>query len=131
MFQKEVGERILSNYGSKKYGRISVIAQSRCKIKKILTADSSIFFPKPKVDGVILEFTPHMKYDHININLLEKIVKKSFSQRRKKIKSNLKGYEFAIKACNININLRAEDLSVSDYCSITREIQLNSNLLNP
>ena len=123
MFQKEVGERILSNYGSKKYGRISVIAQTRCKIKKLLTADSSIFSPKPKVDGVILEFTPHMKYKDIDMILLEEIVKKSFSQRRKKIKSNLKGYEFAINACNIDINLRAEDLSVTDYCNITRECQ--------
>lgn len=119
MFQKEVGERIIASSGSKKYGRISVIAQSRCEIKKLLTADSSIFSPKPKVDGVVLEFVPHMKYENIDITLLEKIVKKSFSQRRKKIKSNLKGFESALEKNNIDINLRAEDLTVLDYCNIT------------
>ena len=119
MFQKEVGERIIASSGSKKYGRISVIAQSRCEIKKLLTADSSIFSPKPKVDGVVLEFVPHVKYENIDIILLEKIVKKSFSQRRKKIKSNLKGFEFALEKNNIDIHLRAEDLTVLDYCNIT------------
>ena len=60
-----------------------------------------------------------MKYENIDINLLEKIVKKSFSQRRKKIKSNLKGFESALEKNNIDINLRAEDLTVLDYCNIT------------
>ena len=92
-------------------------------LKKLLIADSSIFSPKPKVDGIVLEFTPHTKYNDIDMDLLEKVVKKSFSQRRKKIKTNLKDYEFELESNNIDINLRAEDISVSDYCRITRKIK--------
>ena len=56
MFQKEVAERILATHNQKSYGRISVITQARCSVTKLLNAPSTIFFPKPKVDGIILEF---------------------------------------------------------------------------
>ena len=51
-------------------------------------------------------------------------MKKSFSQRRKKIKTNLKEYEIALTTNNININLRPEDLTVKDYCNITRDCRM-------
>ena len=122
MFQKEVGERIIASHGSKKYGRLSVITQARCKVKEILAANSNIFFPKPKVDGVILEFTPHTEHSDVDIRLLEQIVKKAFAQRRKKIKTNLKEYFPALLENSINENFRAENLTILDYCNITKYI---------
>ena len=35
MFQKEVAERIIAKHNTKKYGRISIIAQWKLDIKKI------------------------------------------------------------------------------------------------
>jgi 16S rRNA (adenine1518-N6/adenine1519-N6)-dimethyltransferase len=35
MFQKEVGDRILAVPGTKDYGRISVISQLQCEVKKL------------------------------------------------------------------------------------------------
>ena len=122
MFQKEVAERILASHNQKIYGRISVITQARCKVKKLLYAPANIFFPKPKVDGVILEFTPMNKYINVNISNLQKIVRQSFEQRRKKIKTSLKDYSHLLRKYKIDDDLRAENLSVDDYCKLASGI---------
>ena len=120
MFQKEVGERILATHGSKQYGRLSVITQSRCKIKKLLVAKSEIFSPEPKVDGIVLEFTPHSKNIDMDIKNLEIIVKDAFSQRRKKIKTTLSSYIHYLDTLSINPDLRPENLSVKQYCELAK-----------
>ncbi len=123
MFQKEVGERILAIHGTKKYGRLSVIIQSRCKVKKLIIAKSNIFKPSPKVDGVVLEFTPHKEYLDVDINILEVIVKKAFNQRRKKIKSTLSTHIQCLNRLSIDTNLRPENLSVQQYCELSKLIK--------
>ena len=120
MFQKEVGERILATHGSKQYGRLSVITQSRCKVKKLIVAKSKIFSPKPKVDGIVLEFTPHSKNIDMDIKNLEIIVRNAFSQRRKKIKSTLSSYTHYLDKLSINSDLRPENLSVTEYCKLAK-----------
>ena len=122
MFQKEVAERIIATHNQKSYGRISVITQARCRVKKLLNAPSNIFFPKPKVDGTVLEFIPITKYADIDIMNLQKILKKSFEYRRKKIRTSLKDYSFLLEKYKIDENLRAENLSVDDYCKLASGI---------
>ncbi len=122
MFQKEVANRIVARHNQKSYSRISVISQSRCEIKILLEAPSNIFFPKPKVDGTILEFSPITKYLDIDISNLQKLLRKSFEHRRKKIKTSLKDYDYLLKRLGINDGLRAENLSVDDYCKIASAI---------
>ena len=119
MFQKEVGHRIISKHNRKNYGRISVAAQARCKIKTIANAPAKIFYPIPKVDGIILEFLPIIKYKKINYTKLQLILKEAFTHRRKKIKTNLNNYSYILNKLKIDGNLRPENLSVKDYCDIT------------
>ena len=122
MFQKEVADRIIARHNQKSYSRISVISQARCDIKVLLSAPSKIFFPKPKVDGTILEFTPITKNLDIDISNLQKLLRKSFEHRRKKIKTSLKDYDYLLKKFGIDDGLRAENLSVDDYCKLASAI---------
>ena len=122
MFQKEVANRIIAKHNQKSYSRISVISQARCEIKELLKAPSSIFFPKPKVDGTILEFSPITKYLDIDIAILQKLLRKSFEHRRKKVKTSLKEYDYLLKKFDIDDGLRAENLSVDDYCKLASAI---------
>ena len=122
MFQKEVANRIIARHNQKSYSRISVISQARCDIKVLLDAPSNIFFPRPKVDGTILEFIPITKYLDINILNLQRILRKSFEHRRKKIKTSLKDYDYLLKKFSIDDGLRAENLSVDDYCKLASAI---------
>ena len=122
MFQKEVANRITSRHNQKSYSRISVISQARCEIKVLLDAPSNIFFPKPKVDGTILEFTPITRNLDVDISNLQKLLRKSFEHRRKKIKTSLKDYDYLLKRFGIDDGLRAENLSVDDYCKLASAI---------
>ena len=122
MFQKEVANRIIAKHNQKSYSRISVITQARCEIKELLKAPSSIFYPKPKVDGTILEFSPITKYLDIDIAILQKLLRKSFEHRRKKVKTSLKEYDYLLKKFDIDDGLRAENLSVDDYCKLASGI---------
>ena len=86
MFQKEVADRIVANHNNKKYGRLSVLVQSRCDVKKILDAPASIFSPKPKVDGAVIQLKPINNYCNVSFNNLETLLERSFSSRRKKMR---------------------------------------------
>ena len=56
MFQKEQANRIIAKKKTKIYGRISVLAQWLCNIKKEMNLSPNYFFPKPKVNSSILLF---------------------------------------------------------------------------
>ena len=122
MFQKEVAERIIASHNNKKYGRLSVLVQSRCNVKKLLDAPASIFSPKPKIDGTIIQLNPINKYSKINFNNLETLLEQSFSSRRKKIKNTLKKYKQSLDKLGIDENLRPENLTVSNYCDLVKLI---------
>ena len=92
MFQKEVADRIMSKHNNKNYGKISVACQARCEIKQLLIAPPHVFNPAPKVYGTVLNFKPSEKYKSLDYTKLKKIISLAFSQRRKKIKTNLKDY---------------------------------------
>jgi len=122
MFQKEVADRIIALPNCKAYGKLSVVVQSRYIIKKLIDVPSALFTPAPKVDGALLEFTPLNEYKEVDINKIDKVAKMAFSQRRKKIKNNLNEYIDIIKQLDIDENLRAENLSILNYCDIAKLI---------
>ena len=62
MFQKEVADRIISQYNSSKYGRLTILANWKLNIKKIIDIKPSSFNPKPKVDSSLLFFSPKKNF---------------------------------------------------------------------
>ena len=100
MFQKEVAERIVSNHNSKKYGILSVKTQLFYDVKILFNVSPNVFFPKPKVDSAVISLT---RKENINlncdINLLDKVIRLSFQQRRKKIKNSLKRLDIQDNIC--------------------------------
>ena len=57
MFQKEVADRIISNYDSSSYGRLSILANWKLNIKKIIDIKPDSFYPRPKIDSSLLFFS--------------------------------------------------------------------------
>ena len=134
MFQKEQAERILAKKNTKSYGRISVLAQWLCNIEKKMHLSPNYFFPKPKIDSTILEFKFKKKIKKVNNeNLLTKLIKKSFSQRRKTIKNNLKNIinfsDQILLNSKINGNKRAEELSFDDFINLANSFDKNKKIL--
>ena len=126
MFQKEVGERILSEENSKKYGRISLIVSALFQCSRILDVNKKDFFPVPKVDSVMIKFTPLKKtiINNKNIHKLELLSKTLFSNRRKKLKNKIKQLfdERIIEANKLDqyFDLRAENISKENFYQLAK-----------
>ena len=55
MFQRELGQRIVSKEGNKSFGRISVMCQVYFDKKVEFTVSKNVFQPKPDVDSAIVD----------------------------------------------------------------------------
>ena len=123
MFQKELAEKIIGEFPSRNYGRLSIISNFRLKILKKFLISSNCFFPKPKINSMIVHFQPFKNnlFKIKNIKTLEKITKILFSNKRKMINKNIKKIlnDSEINKLKIRVNLRPADLSPEIYYKIS------------
>ncbi len=128
MFQKEVADRIISNYNCSNYGRLSILANWKLKIKKIIDIKPESFNPKPKIDSSLLFFSPKENFFKFkDPRNLEKITRIFFSHRRKMIKKPfsqlfINDTKIANKL-GINLNLRPQNLNFETYYKLTEEYE--------
>ncbi len=128
MFQKEVADRIISKFNTKDYGRLSVLANWRLKIRKIIDVDAASFRPKPKVDSTVLFFEPKKNFfEFKNPKNLEKITRIFFMHRRKMIKKPYKQLfdknENIAFQMGIDLNLRPQNLNFDTYYELTKKYE--------
>ncbi len=123
MLQKEVVDRICASNSNKKYGRLSVMLQYYCQVQYLFTVKPGAFKPAPKVDSAIIKLTPYENHTLAanNIETFSTIVKMAFSQRRKTIRNTLKSFftDNDLEKVGISSEIRAENLSVSDFVKLT------------
>jgi 16S rRNA (adenine1518-N6/adenine1519-N6)-dimethyltransferase len=127
MFQKEVAERIEAGIGDEDYGLLSVVAQGHWDIKKLIDAGPQDFFPVPNVGSRVLQFSwkdgPHPGAS------FTAFVKLAFSQRRKKLMSNLQGgypkdkIAAAFQKYGLSDNSRAQELSPEGLLRLHETLQ--------
>lgn len=91
MFQKEVAQRIRAFPSTEAYGLLSVIAQTFWFIDTVTDAGPRDFDPPPRVASRVLAFTRRDGLIEDRQGFLT-FVKEAFAQRRKLLKSNLKGW---------------------------------------
>lgn len=125
MFQREVAERIVAEPGSKVYGRLSVLSQWRSRPRIVMTVHRSAFVPPPKVMSAVVHFTPIEMPPQVKPEMLERLTEAAFGQRRKMLRSSLKGFPLALAALEkhgINPELRAETIGVQEFVAVAREL---------
>jgi len=91
MYQREVGNRITADPGSRVYGGLSVLARHFYDVKRLLALPPGAFSPPPKVHSVVLLLTPHERKPTCDYAALQQTVRKGFAHRRKIIANNFKG----------------------------------------
>ena len=127
MLQEEVVDRICAAPGSSDYGRLSVMIQSRCQVKKLFEVPANAFTPVPKVSSAIVFLRPAVevfsRIDHPEI--FEKLVRQAFSQRRKTIRKALMGLlsREEIESVGLASDLRPAQLSLSDFISLSNAVK--------
>ena len=128
MFQKEVADRIISEFNNSKYGRLSILSSWKLNVKKIIDIKPQSFSPRPKIDSSLLLFTPKENFFELkDPKNLEKITRIFFSQRRKMLKKPFNqvfanGKQVAEKF-GIDLNLRPQNLEPDTYYKLVKEYE--------
>lgn len=121
--QKELADKLVSKVGDSNYGRISLITNLLSSVSKEIELPPSVFFPKPKVHSSVVKITPltEPRFD-VDLDIFEKLTRRAFGNRRKMLRQSLKdfGGSNLLKLANIKDNLRAQDLSTSEFCKLSK-----------
>lgn len=131
MFQREVGERLAAEPGGKDYGILSVLCQLWYDIRVVCLVKPGAFNPPPKVDSIVLEFTPlsQPRVNPTDENFFRRVVKAAFTQRRKTLRNSLlaAGFtaaeiDFALPEAEILPGCRGETLTLDDFSRLTKSL---------
>jgi 16S rRNA (adenine1518-N6/adenine1519-N6)-dimethyltransferase len=126
MLQKEVVQRITASPGSKTYGRLTVALAARCEVESLFTIKPGAFKPAPKVDSAFARLVP-LKEPLISAQdspAFDAVLRHAFGQRRKQLGNALQPLldSSEIRAAGIDPTLRAENLKVSEFINLSRQI---------
>lgn len=129
MFQKEVGDRIVAAPKTSPYGRLAVAAQWRATARKLFDIDRRAFTPPPKVASTVIELVPRAEpLAPADPALLEQVTAAAFGQRRKMLRQSLRslGVDAAtlLDTAGIEPTRRAEELSIEEFCALTRALSV-------
>lgn len=128
MVQKEVGDRFKAVPNSKDYGSLSVFLNYYFDIKKELDVSKNVFMPKPNVDSVVVTLSKkNKKKTCLNEELLFKLIRDAFKQKRKNLRNNLKMYDLEkieklLIKNGYDLKARAEQLSLDIYIDIANNL---------
>jgi 16S rRNA (adenine1518-N6/adenine1519-N6)-dimethyltransferase len=125
MFQREVAERLVAAPRSPAYGRLSVLVQWLCEARVLFDIPPRAFTPPPKVTSSVVRLVPRAApLAPADKATLERVTAAAFGQRRKMLRSSLKSLGVPVEAlladADIPPTARAEELSVAQFCALTR-----------
>lgn len=128
MFQKEVAQRICAKPGSKVYGILSVLSQAFYEADYLFTVKPGAFNPPPKVESGVLRLKRKENYRlPCDEKRFKDVVKTAFNQRRKTLRNSLKKFDLPAELKEDAIFAqRPEQLSVSDFVSLTQKIEAHA-----
>jgi 16S rRNA (adenine1518-N6/adenine1519-N6)-dimethyltransferase len=131
MVQKEVAERMQTGPGSKDYGALSLAVQYYADANILMTVPASCFMPRPKVDSSVIKLDIYDKppVDVCDEEMMFKIIRASFNQRRKTLVNGLKNasnlpftkeeIEESIEKLGEDVRVRGEKLTLEQFAKLT------------
>lgn len=125
MFQREVADRLAAGPGTKTYGRLSVMAQWRCRVDRQMTLPARAFTPPPKVDSAVVGLVPRMPSPGPTWKAMEAVVAAAFGQRRKMLRQSLSafpGLAAALEAVGLSPTQRAETVAVEQFADLAARL---------
>lgn len=128
MIQKEVAERICGKPSTKDYNSLSVLMQYKHQAKLLFDVKKGSFYPEPDVTSSIIKISKNNQFiKAVNEQFFYQFNRNIFRQRRKTLINNLKAsyscskeiIEKTFYECNLNVNIRAEALSVLEIINFS------------
>lgn len=126
IIQKEVAERICVK---DRMNLLSISVNYYAEAKKLFTISKNSFWPAPKVSSALIKIIPRREYSKDD-KMFFKMIKAGFSSPRKKILNNLsnglkidkKEIKNKLEKAGVNIEARAESLSIEDWIKVQKEL---------
>ena len=128
--QLEVAQRLIAQPDTDDYGILTLLVQLDFEPRGLFKIPPGCFFPPPDVDSACVTLVrrdqPLLAEEQRKI--FHRLVKQSFSQRRKMMLKLLKQdwpkekLELAFAALNISLQERAEKLSLQQFVALTEKI---------
>ncbi len=121
--QKEVGDRLQAGAADDAYGPVSVLMHTFARVETLAALSPHAFWPRPKVDSVMLRITPHAEGEipAVDFAPFAAFVHAAFRHRRKMLRSAIRGLDGAadllrsLEQCEISPTSRPEELSPAQW----------------
>jgi 16S rRNA (adenine1518-N6/adenine1519-N6)-dimethyltransferase len=128
--QLEVARRLMANASDADYGILTLLVQLAYEPREWFKIPAGCFFPEPDVDSacVVLIRRERALLTSEQRATFTKLVKRSFSQRRKMMLKLLKSdwpadrLGAALEAESLSPKIRAEDVSLAQFIALTRRL---------
>jgi 16S rRNA (adenine1518-N6/adenine1519-N6)-dimethyltransferase len=124
MLQKEMALRLSASPRTSDYGALTLRVQLHHRVEYLRTVPATVFFPQPDVDSALVRITPRnpLELPARNDDLLMKLIRHGFSQRRKQLQGLLRDYvsdwNAAAGSLDFNSKARAEELSLNQWIGL-------------
>ncbi len=128
MFQREVADRLTAACGGRAYGRLSILTQWLCEVRRVFDLPAAAFVPPPKVTSSVVQLVPRAApLAPADTGLLQEVTAAAFGQRRKMLRSSLKQLrvdtEALLAEAGVAPTARAETVDVAGMCAIARALE--------
>ena len=128
MLQKEVALRLSAAPGTHDYGGLTLHVQLHHHTKLLRTVPATVFFPRPEIDSAIVRLVPRdpRELPQRDDQLLLKLIRIGFSQRRKQLRKllreNVTDWDALAQSLNVDPRARAEELALSQWIALTNSL---------
>ena len=128
MLQKEMARRLSASPRTRDYGALTLRVQLHHRVKYLRSVAATVFLPRPDVDSALVRLEPRdpIELPEHNDQLLLKLIRIGFSQRRKQLRKLLRehatDWDALAAALTINPNARAEELSLMQWIALANYV---------
>jgi 16S rRNA (adenine1518-N6/adenine1519-N6)-dimethyltransferase len=128
MLQNEMARRLSALPSTHDYGSLTLHVQLRHRVQYLRTVPATVFFPKPEVDSALVRILPRNPLDlpARDEELLTKLIRSGFSQRRKQLRKLLGMrviiWDHAASTLSFDPKARAEKLSLLQWIGLANYI---------
>jgi len=129
MVQREVGERLAAGPGTPAFGAVSLKVGYRATVRLLRRVAPTVFWPRPKVDSVVLGLERHPPPVTVPAPVLFGLIEEGFRQRRKTMASALVrlGRErrdalAALGKAGLDGRVRAEAMGLEDFAHLAEAL---------
>lgn len=128
MLQKEMARRLSALPSTRDYGALTLRVQLRYRVQYLRAVPATVFFPQPEVDSALVRILPRdpLELPARDDELLAKLIRSGFSQRRKQIRKllgvPLSDWDHAASTLSFDPKVRAENLSLVQWVGLANYI---------